>query len=74
MRIEDNVLIVDEEILEDKLDEFEVTINQPQIEKIVIQTDDIDARGIQLLWCLDKEVEVESEFLAKFFENVKVVN
>lgn len=74
MRIEDNILIVDEEILEDRLDEFEVTINQPQIEKIVIQTDDIDARAVQLLWCIDKKVEVESEFLSKFFENVKVVS
>jgi len=71
MRIEENVLIVDEPILEDKVDEFEASVNQAQIEKIVIEEDDLHASAIQILWCLDKEVEVESEFLQKFFENVK---
>jgi len=71
MRIEENILIVDEPILEDKIEEFEASVNQAQIEKIVIEEDDLHASAIQILWCLDKEVEVESEFLKKFFENVK---
>ncbi len=74
MRIEENILVVDEPILEDKVDEFEVSVRQPQIEKIVIENDDIHASAIQILWCLDKKVEVKSDFLEKFFENVKVVD
>ena len=74
MRIEENILIVDEPILEDKVDEFEVSVKQPQIEKIIIKTDDLHASAIQILWCLDKKIEIESEFLQKFFENVKVMH
>jgi len=74
MRIEENVLIVDEPILEDKVDEFEVSVNQPQIEKIVIENDDLHASAMQILWCLDKKIEVNSDFLEKFFENVKVMD
>ena len=71
MRMEENTLIIDEPILEDKLEEFEASVNQSQIEKIIIEEENLHASAIQILWCLDKEVEIESEFLQKFFENVK---
>jgi len=72
MRMEENTLIIDEPILEDKLEEFEASVNQSQIEKIIIEEENLHASAIQILWCLDKEVDIKSEFLKKFFENVKV--
>ena len=74
MRIEENILVVDEPILEDKIDEFEVSVKQPQIEKIIIENDDVHSSALQILWCLDKNIEIKSDFLEKFFENVKVVD
>ena len=72
MKLKENILIIEKSILEEQIEEFKVSIDQPQIEKIIIKTDDLCAEAIQILWCLDKKIEVESKFLEKFFENVKV--
>ena len=71
MKINDNVLIIDENLEDDIVEEFIISVNQPQITKIVIETDNISAPILQALWCLDKEIEVKTEFLKLFFENVK---
>jgi len=71
MKISDNVLIIDESLGDDVVEEFIAGANQSQITKIVIETDDISAPILQILWCLDKEIEVKTEFLKLFFENVK---
>ena len=71
MKIDKNVLIIDESLEDDVIKEFIISVNQPEIKKIVIKTDDITAPILQILWCLDKEIEVKTEFLKLFFENVK---
>jgi len=71
MKINENLLVIDESLGDDVVEEFIVSANQPQITKIIIETDDISAPILQVLWCLDKEIEVKTEFLKLFFENVK---
>ena len=71
MKINENILVIDESLGDDVVEEFIVSANQPQITKIIIETDDISAPILQVLWCLDKEIEVKTEFLKLFFENVK---
>ena len=71
MKINDNVLLIDESLGDDVIEEFIASANQSQITKIIIETDDISAPILQALWCLDKEIEVKTEFLKLFFENVK---
>ena len=71
MKIDDNVLVIDESLGDDVIEEFIASVNQPQITKIIIETDDITAPILQILWCLDKEIEVKTDFLKLFFENVK---
>ena len=71
MKINENVLVIDESLGDDVIEEFIASVNQSQITKIVIETDDITAPILQILWCLNKEIEVKTEFLKLFFENVK---
>lgn len=73
MKIEEDTLILDEPVSEYMIEEFYTTIEQPQISKIIVENDDLHAGIIQILWCIDKEVEVKSDFLKPFFENVKRV-
>ena len=71
MKIDNNILIVDESLGEEVIKEFIMNVNQPQITKIIIETDDVCAPILQILWCLDKEIEIKTDFLKLFFENVK---
>jgi len=73
MKIENDTLVIDESLMDEQIEEFLVAINQEEIQKISIQTEDVSASIIQAIWCSKKNVEVDSEFLSKFFENVKVV-
>ena len=74
MKIEENVLIIDESLNDDDIENFLVAISQDEIEKIVIKNDDLSAGIIQILWCESQKkfIECESSYLKKFFENVKV--
>ena len=71
MKINDNILVIDENLGDDAIEEFIISVNQSQIKKIIIENDDISASILQVLWCLNKEIEVKTKFLKLFFENVK---
>ena len=43
MKINDNVLLIDESLGDDVIEEFIASANQSQITKIIIETDDISA-------------------------------
>lgn len=74
MKIENDNLIIENEILEDMTEEFYATANQENIKKIVVKTPDIASSIVQILWCLKpkKEIIIEDQFLEKFFENVSI--
>jgi len=72
MRIKENKLIIDTPLSEMDADDLLASIKQDQISKIVVESDDLHASIIQLLWCIqnEKEVKVKVDFLKPFFENV----
>ena len=70
MKIEDKVLIIDEPVSNEEAEEFLAAVKQDEIEKIVIKDDRIDASIYQILWCSNKKVETDIEFVDKFFEQV----
>lgn len=74
MKIENEVLIIDDVLRDEDVEEFSTALSQEQIKKVVIENDDISSSIVQALWCKskEKEIEVESEFLKLFFENVMV--
>jgi len=72
MSIEEEKLIIDSAMSDEDIEEFLVTISQEQIKKVIIKNDDISSSIIQAIWCSKKDVEVESEFLKPFFENIVV--
>ena len=49
-------------------------LRKEDIEKIVIENDDLHASAVQLLWSVSKEkkIKVKSDFLKPFFENIKI--
>ena len=73
MRIENNVLIVDDILEDDDVAEFYEATKQDEIEVIRVEAENISAGAVQILWNLkdNKKIEIEGEFLKKFFENVK---
>jgi len=74
MKIENNVLIIDEALNDEKIEELMVALNQDEIDTIKIENDELSSGIVQVLWCSQKKIDVESEFLSKFFENVKVAS
>ena len=74
MKIENNILIIDENISDENIEEFITYLNQEGIEKVQLKTEEISSGIIQALWCSKKKIETNSEFLNHFFENVKVVS
>ena len=73
MRIENNVLIIDDVLENENVTEFYEATKQEGIEIIRVETETISAGAVQILWSLKnkKKIEIEGEFLKKFFENVK---
>ena len=71
MRLENGVLIVDGSLTDENIDEFMASLSQEGIERVEVQNPDISAGIIQALWCSGKKIDVEDEFLSKFFDNVK---
>ena len=72
MKIENDSLIIDAAMKDDELDGFLASVNQSQIAKIIVENDDIPASIIQAMWCMkdEKKIEVKTDFLKPFFENV----
>ena len=72
MRVEDGVLFVDEEISDDRIEEFLAVISQEDLKKVEVSTVDISASIVQLLLIKKQKLEIilEDEVLKKIFENV----
>jgi len=72
MKIEDKVLIIDDEITDEEAEEFYAAANQEEIEKIIIENPNIGAAIVQILLNLkkDKDIETEDYTLKGVFENV----
>ncbi len=72
MKIEDKVLIIDDEITDEEAEEFYAAANQEEIEKIIIENPNIGAAIVQILLNLkkDKVIETEDYTLKRVFENV----
>jgi molecular chaperone DnaK (HSP70) len=75
MKIEDNTLFIDEEIIDEMVEEFFATLKQDEIKKVIINNPNLGASIIQLLLYFSKEKEIETndKTLQKIFENVKVL-
>jgi predicted transcriptional regulator len=73
MRIDNNILIIDDVLEDDDVAEFYEATKQDEIEVIRVEVENISAGAVQILWNLkeSKKIEIEGEFLKKFFENVK---
>ena len=76
MKVEDGVLILDSEVNDEMMDEFLNLSNSDDVKSVLIETDNISSLVIQQLFCLKetKEVVCNDEFLAKFFDDVKLVS
>jgi len=72
LKIQDNILIIDDEIGDEDIEEFMASIAQDSFNKIKVQNPNLGASIIQalLLKKKDTEIEVEDEILSKVFENV----
>ena len=72
MRVENDILYIDEELSDEVLDEFTATVKQDGIEKIKVLTPNLGASIVQMLLVekQDKAVEIEDGILKKIFENV----
>ena len=70
MHIENEKLVIDEPLRDEQIEEFVTTLSQDQIQKVVIENEDIASSIVQAIWCSRKETEVKSAFLEHFFENV----
>ena len=72
MRIEENILILDQEISDDMVDQLIENINNEEVESIQIDTDNISSLAIQQLLCVAKEKKmiINNSFIEKFFENI----
>ena len=76
MIIEDNRLIIAKEITDDMLDDLIKNINNDKITHIQIDTDEISSLCLQQLFYIakTKKVEINNNFIEKFFENIKYID
>ena len=72
MKVENNTLYIDEEISDERVEEFFAVINQDDIEKIEVNNPNLGASIVQLLLIKkrEKEIILNDEILQKIFENV----
>lgn len=74
MRIEDNILIIDDRIEYENCEELINLVTD--VESVIVETNDIHPSILQLLFCVskDKKVVIEDEFNQRLFENLKFTN
>ncbi|MEA3354059.1 MAG: hypothetical protein U9Q33_09620 [Campylobacterota bacterium] len=74
MKLEENILILDEKL--EYEDHEELLKLSEDCEEIVVQSNDIHPSIMQLLFCLsaEKKVIVEDEFNKKFFNNIELAS
>lgn len=72
MKVEDDILIIEDEITDEQIDEFVLSLSQEGIKKIEVKTPNLGASIIQALLVKKKDTQivVEDEILSKVFENV----
>jgi hypothetical protein len=73
MKVEDKELIIDSAMSDEDIQSLQDILTQNEIDKIVVENEDISAGIIQVLWCSKKEIATKSLFLKKIFENVGVM-
>ena len=73
MKVEDKELIIDSATSDEDIQSLQDILSQNEIDKIVIENEDISAGIIQVLWCSKKEIATKSLFLKKIFENVEAI-
>ena len=72
MRIEDDVLYIEEKVGDEVAEKFIKVISKKKISKIEVKTNDLGASIVQalLIQKRDKEIVIEDATLQKIFENV----
>ena len=72
MRIEDDTLYIDEEITDEGVEEFVVSISQEDIKSIEVNCNNLGASIVQALLVKkgDKNIVIKDPVLNKIFENV----
>ena len=73
MKIEENILILEDEINDEMLEEFMQLCQTKGLASIVIETDNICSLALQHLFCISKNIKVvcNDSFIAKFFDNIQ---
>ena len=72
MKIDENILILEDEINDDMLDELIELCKTKDLEVIAIETDNISSLALQHLFCISKTIKVSCNdpFIAKFLDNI----
>ncbi len=73
MEVKDGKLFLNEELTNEDIGKLNEIIQKDGIDEIIIENDNLSSGIIQLLWCSQKPIKSESDFLNKLFENVVVV-
>ncbi len=73
MKIEENMLILDDEINDDMLNEFIELTKTKGLESIIIDTDNISSLVLQQIFCVSKDIKIvcNDPFIAKFMDNIQ---
>jgi hypothetical protein len=74
MRVEDNILIIDDRIEYENCEELQNLIGD--VESVVVETNDIHPSILQILFCASKtkKIVIEDEFNSRLFDNLKFVD
>ena len=72
MRIEDDILYIEEKIGDEAIEKFIKVFSKKKISKIEVKTNDLGASIVQslLIQKRDKEIVLQDAILQKIFENV----
>jgi len=72
MRVENEVLYIDDEINDEEVEEFFTTISQDEITKIEVNNPNLGASIIQILLIKnrEKDIIVNDDILQRVFENI----
>ena len=72
MKIEGDTLYIDEEITDERVDEFIASISQEDIKSVEVNCNNLGASIIQVLLIKkrDKDIVIKDPILNKIFENI----
>ncbi len=72
MTIEEDRLIIEDETTDEALEELIEMLNNPEVQIVQIDTDNISSLCLQQIFCVAKEkkIEINNSFIEKFFDNI----